>query len=128
MSKSEAGSTFIIVLWIAFGLVSLTLYFGSSMSLEYRAADNRVAGIVAEQVIDGAARYVGSMLAAFATNGALPDPSVYLNQAVPIGEAHFWLIGRDTNNPVGPGQLFCGWMDERSKINLSSTSNNVFWL
>src|SRR5438128_6708783 len=53
-----SGSVLIIVLWVAFGLVSLTLYFAHSMSLELRAADNRVAGAEAEQAIAGAARYV----------------------------------------------------------------------
>jgi hypothetical protein len=32
----------IIVLWIAFGLVSLALYFANSMNFELRASDNRV--------------------------------------------------------------------------------------
>ena len=50
----EKISTF-IVLWIAFGLVSLALYFGHSMMFELRASDNRVASQSAEQIIDGAA-------------------------------------------------------------------------
>src|ERR1043166_2610050 len=49
----EQGSTFVIVLWIAFGLISMALYFGNSMSSELRASDNRVSGIAAEQAIEG---------------------------------------------------------------------------
>src|SRR5437868_1524297 len=56
--RGESASTFIIVLWIAFGLVSMAIYFAHSMSFELRAADNRVSGISAEQAIEGAARYV----------------------------------------------------------------------
>src|ERR1051326_1998397 len=54
----QRGSRFIIVLWIAFGLVSVALYFGQAMSFELRASDNRVSGLAAEQAIEGAARYV----------------------------------------------------------------------
>ena len=48
------GSVLIIVLWVAFGLVSLTLYFANSMSFESRAADNRVASMEAEQAFEAA--------------------------------------------------------------------------
>src|SRR5947207_1991885 len=60
--RSEHASTFVIVLWIAFGLVSIALYFAHAMNSELRAADNRVSGICAEQAIDGAVRYVSSLL------------------------------------------------------------------
>src|SRR5271157_6152210 len=36
------GSILIIVLWVAFGLCSIALYFAHSMSMELRAADNNV--------------------------------------------------------------------------------------
>src|SRR5206468_2719011 len=55
--RANSASTFIIVLWIAFGLVSVALYFGQTMSFELRASDNRVSGLAAEQAIEGAARY-----------------------------------------------------------------------
>ena len=45
---AERGSVLIIVLWVAFGLVSLAIYFANSSSLELRAADNRVAALEAE--------------------------------------------------------------------------------
>src|SRR5437660_2781503 len=93
-SKSQApssreipkGSTFIIVLWIAFGLVSLTVYFASSMSFELHASDNRVCGLAAEEAIEGAARYVGYLLSNLQTNGAAPDPTTYQCQAVPVSD------------------------------------------
>ena len=93
----QRASTLIIVLWIAFGLVSLTLYFASSMSFELHASDNRVSGVMAEQAIDGAARYVNYVLSSQLTNGTVPDPATYLCEAVPVGESHFWLIGRGDN-------------------------------
>src|SRR5258708_17981806 len=48
---AESGSTFIIVLWIAFGLVSMALYFAHSMSFELRATDNRVSCLFPEHAI-----------------------------------------------------------------------------
>jgi type II secretory pathway component PulK len=127
-APGEQGSTFVLVLWIAFGLVSLAIYFASSMNFELRAADNRVSGLDADQAIEGAARYVGSVLAAQiadGSNGVVPDVSIYLSEAVPVGRSHFWLIGRDTNNAVGPGQINFGLVDEASKLNLNSASSNM---
>src|SRR5258706_286645 len=82
---AECGSTFIIVLWVAFGLVSMALYFANSMSFELRASDNRVSGLSAEQAIQGAVRYVNYLLAtqiANGSNGFLLDPAGYQSQAV----------------------------------------------
>src|SRR5689334_17448174 len=69
---SENGSVLIIVLWIAFGLVAMALYFANSMSSELRASDNRVEMLAADQAIEGAARYVTKILAEQGTNGLVP--------------------------------------------------------
>jgi type II secretory pathway component PulK len=121
----DAGSTLVIVLWIAFGLVSITLYFAQSMNYELRASDNRVCGLAAEQAIDGAARYVSSLLQNLPTNGIMPDPSTYECAAVPVGDCHFWLIGRDTNYSSGPTQIAFGLIDEASKLNLNTATSNM---
>ncbi|HVV00579.1 MAG TPA: hypothetical protein VHH88_04405 [Verrucomicrobiae bacterium] len=121
---------FIIVLWIAFGLVSLALYFSHSMISELRASENRASGMAAEEAIMGAERYISSVLAnqiAVGSNGFALDPSAYLNEAVPVGDSHFWLIGRDTNFTTGPGVMSFGLVDEASKINLNSASSNVLY-
>ena len=124
---SQRGSVLIIVMWIAFGLVSIALYFGHSMSLELRAADNRVAGLEAEQTIAGAARYVSYVLTTYATNGAVPDPLNYQREAVPVGDASFWLIGRDTNQTTGDRPFFA-LVDEASKLNLNTATTNMLAL
>jgi DNA uptake protein ComE-like DNA-binding protein len=121
----QRGSTLVIVLWIAFGLVSLTLYFAHSMTFELRASDNRVCGIAAEQAIDGAARYISYVLANQPTNGVLPDATTYACAAVPVGEAHFWLIGRETNQMLTVPQISFGLVDEASKLNLNSATSNM---
>ena len=55
----------------------------------------------------------------------MPDPSGYLSEAVPVGDAHFWLISRDTNYTTGPGQIAFGLVDESSKLNLNRASSNM---
>jgi DNA uptake protein ComE-like DNA-binding protein len=126
--RKQQGSTFVIVLWIAFGLVSMALYFGNSMSSELRASDNRVSGLAAEQAIEGAARYVNFILANQPTNGFLPDLTTYVSEAGRIGDGHYWLIGRDTNsslNGISPTEVTFGLVDESSKLNLNTASSNM---
>jgi DNA uptake protein ComE-like DNA-binding protein len=126
--RKTQASTFVIVLWIAFGLVSMALYFGSSMSSELRASDNRVSGVAAEQTIEGAARYVNYVLANQPTNGFVPDLTTYVSEAGRIGDGHYWLIGRDTNsslNGISPTELTFGLVDESSKLNLNTVSSNM---
>jgi len=127
-SFGQGASTFVIVLWIAFGLVSLALYFGNSMSSELRASDNRVSGLAAEQAIEGAAHYVNYVLANQPTNGFLPDLTTYVSEAGRIGDAHYWLIGRDTNTTlsgIAPADIYFGLVDEASKLNLNTVSSNM---
>ena len=126
------GSVLVIVLWIAFGLVSLALYFANSMNFELRAADNRVSAMAADEAIDGAVRYLKYLLGqqvANGSNGVFLTLADFQCRAVPVGNAHFWLIGRDTNNPVGPGRMCFGLVDEASKLNLNQAlSNTIVWL
>jgi type II secretory pathway component PulK len=125
--RTSEGSVLVIVLWMALGLVSITLYFASSMTLELRAADNRVSSLSANQAIEAGARYVESVLTTFATNGAVPDVSGYLSEDVPVGDAHFWLIGRAGDNAaqMQPDQVFFGLIDEGSKLNLNYASTTL---
>ena len=94
-SAFSRGSVLIIVLWVCIGLVSIALYFANSMTYELRASDNRVSGLAADQAIEGAARYVSYVLSNYATNGAVPVSTQFSCEAVPVGDAKFWLIGRD---------------------------------
>src|SRR5260370_9820272 len=125
--RTSAGSVLIIVLWVALGLVSITLYFANTMTFELRAADNRVSGLVADQAIEGGARYVLSVLSTLATNGTVPDVTSYQSEAVPVGDAHFWLIGRagDYQPQTQPDQGFFGLVDESSKLNLNTETADM---
>jgi len=123
-ADSKGGSVLILVLWISIGLVAIALYFAHSMTYELRASDNRVSGLVAEQTIEGAARYVSFVLANFATNGAVPLKTQYASEAVPVGDARFWLIGRDPSGTTSSDPYF-GLMDEASKLNLNRAGTNA---
>jgi type II secretory pathway component PulK len=122
----QRASVLIIVLWIAFGLVAITLYFGNSISSELRASDNRVAMLAADQAIEGAARYVGNMLTNQATNGVIPYLNDYVAEEGSIGnasddeaKAHFWLIGR-ANAEESRNEITFGVIDEGSKLNINN--------
>lgn len=121
---SQRASVLVIVMLIAFGLISIALYFAHSMTFELRASDNRASGMVTEQAIEGAARYVSYMLATYATNGVMPTNNEFACAAVPIGDAHFWLIGRDPSGTSSSDPYF-GLMDEASKLNLNKANTNV---
>jgi len=122
-SGPDHGSVLIIVLWIAFGLVGIALYFADAMTSELRASDNLACGMAADQAIEGAARYVGAVLVRCATNGTLPDLTQYKADAVPVGDSRFWIIGR---NPGGDStEPYFALIDEASKLNVNSSGTNV---
>jgi len=113
-----------MVLWIAFGLVSIALYFGHSMGFELRASDNRVAGLEADQAIDGAARYIGYILTLQQQQqpGVIPDPTTYQAERLLIGDSTCWLLGRtDQVSQASRALPSFGLVDESSKLNLNTT-------
>jgi type II secretory pathway component PulK len=118
------GSVLIIVLWIAFGLVSIALYFGNSMVFAYRAADQYQAGVEADLAMEGAARYVGYILTNAASIGQMPETNAYLSAGVPIGNATFWLIGRGDPEARQTIPTY-GLIDEGSKLNLNTASESI---
>jgi type II secretory pathway component PulK len=122
--RRSTGSVLIIVLWVAIGLVSIALYFANQMTYELRASDNRVSGLQADQAIEGGARYVAWALYNYATNGAVPVSAQLHCEAVPVGDAKFWLIGR---NPVEENSTepYFGLVDEGGKLSLNNASTNV---
>jgi len=61
-SRRLSGSVLIVVMWIAFGLVGMALYFAHAMEMNMRAADNVVASLQADQAIESAAIYYSNVL------------------------------------------------------------------
>ena len=123
----QHGSVLILVLWMSLGLVAVALYFADAMSLELKASANRSAGLAAEQAIEGASRYVGWALLNLSTNGVIPTNSLFRCEAVPIGEAKVWMIGRDTpsSTTTTPTKPVFGLVDEAGKINLNRANSNT---
>jgi DNA uptake protein ComE-like DNA-binding protein len=121
------ASVLIIVLWVAFGLIAMTLYFAHAMSMELKAADNQTASIEADQAIEGAALYVSNVLANRPNPLGLPDTNNFQAGGVKVGDATFWIIGRDTNaqatsmQGVGDYPVW-GLVDEASKVNLNNAT------
>lgn len=124
---SKRGSVLVLVLWISFGLIVLALYFGNSMSLELRAAANRVSGLQAAHAIDGGARYVKYVLTTYGTNAALPFLTDYGTEALPVDESTFWLIGRGSAQ-LYPEEPVFGLVDECGKVNLNTATLEVLEL
>ena len=119
-SASARGSVLIVVLIICLGLVSLTLVFGHAMLMAYRGTDNDIAGREANQAIEGAARYAQYIIMS-GTLGVMPDRTTYQNEAVPVGDAQFWFIGRPGDNDPIDKPIF-GLIDEASKLNINSAT------
>ena len=122
--RHQNAAVLIIVLWIAIGLISIALYFASSMTYELRASDNRVSGMETQQAIEGAARYVSFALYNYSTNGAVPGNTQFSCQAVPVGDAHFWIIGRDPSETPSSDPYF-GLVDDGAKLNLNTVGTNT---
>jgi DNA uptake protein ComE-like DNA-binding protein len=124
----ERGSILIIVMWICFGLVALTLYFANSMNSEMQAAENRASEVAARQALEGGERYAAAVLTQYGTNGAVPDIDNYRSEAVPVGEsgAKFWFIGRhvdDTPSQQAATEPYFGLVDEAGKLNLNTVTS-----
>ena len=118
----QHGQVLIVVMWVSLGLVSIALFFCHSMMLEYRAADNSLAGIEAEQAIEGARRYIAFVLENLEESGLMPDGESYESEQVVIGDASFWLLGRSDDQDERDGTPVYGLVDEASKLNLNTAT------
>jgi type II secretory pathway component PulK len=127
MRGPRRGTVLIVVLWASLGLVSVALLFGHSMMMAYRGSDNDLAGRQADQAIEGAIRYAEAMLTSATVPGVLPDITTYENEAVPVGEAAFWFVGRqlDTGSTTDGKTRVYGLVDEASKLNLNNATKDM---
>lgn len=127
LRRRRRGIVFVIVLWISLGLVSLALYFGQSARWAAEASENSFGGIQAQQAIEGARRYIAYVLDNLVTPGQRPDVANgdYLDEDVPVDQSHFWIVGRDNNADVYPTAPVFGLVDEASKLNLNSATQEM---
>jgi type II secretory pathway component PulK len=127
LRPSINGSVLIVVLVVCLGLVSLVLVFGHSMLMAYRGTSNDLAGMQADQAIEGALRYAEAVLVATGTSGEFPDLTTYQSEAVPVGDAYFWFIGRPGDTDAGDKPVF-GLVDEASKLSINEADLSVLEL
>ena len=121
----ERASVLVVVLWIIFGLVAISLYFAHSMAIELRSADNRVAGVEAEQAIEGAPALPHLHIDQPQRPGGHARSLGLFECRRPGGRrVHYWIIGRgdQTNNLTEPQY---GLTDESAKINLNMSNTTV---
>ena len=118
-AKTTVGSVLIVVMLVCLGLVSLTLVFGNAMLMAYRGEDNNQAGQQAQAAIEGAARYAEYLMTQVARPGAMPDPTTFQSEALPVGDATVWFIGEPSSTDPVDKPVF-GLVDEASKINLNT--------
>jgi type II secretory pathway component PulK len=111
-------------MWICLGLVALTLYFANSMNSEFHAADNRVNEIAARQAVTAGIRYAEYVLKQYAVGGAVPNIEDYKAEALPVGDASFWFIGRDNDDAqqAQATEPYFALVDEASKLNLNTAT------
>jgi DNA uptake protein ComE-like DNA-binding protein len=122
--RRRRGTILIVILWISSALVSTALLFGHSMMMEYRAAENTVAGLQAAQAIEGAERYAAYVLKNNEKPGHLPDLQTYKYENVELGDARFWFIGRPLTDSKANSPVF-GLVDEGSKLNLNTATREM---
>ncbi len=123
---NQHGSVLIVVLWITLTLVSVGLVFADAMRMEYRASDNAVAGLNAENAIEGARRYLTYFLENLETPGTIPDTDDYDAEQSVIGESYFWLLGRGTGtDSLKKKEPVYALLDESSKINLNTATQEM---
>ncbi len=116
-----------LILWISFGLSTLALYFAHDMVMEYRAAANSVAAMEADQIAEGARRYVINFLRNLEEPGRLPkrEDLEYEYEQVPVGNGYFWLLGRADPGKTDNAYPAFGLMDEAAKININTAPREM---
>lgn len=123
---AREASVLIVVIWACLGLVALVLVFGQAMAMNYRGAGNDLAARQADTAIEGAVNYAKYILANVDAPGLFPDPTTYVYEAVPVGDATFWFLGGDSQNALNTRPF--GLVDEASKLNVNSANATVLAL
>jgi type II secretory pathway component PulK len=119
----ESGTLLIAVLIVCLGLVSITLLFAHASMMDYRGAENDLAGRQGEQAVEAGARYAKYLIGAVETKGTIPDSTTYTPDELPVGPGYFWFIGRPADSTVPITEPVFGLVDESAKLNLNDKKN-----
>lgn len=120
-ARNEGGFALFFIIALCLGMITVALLHADSVSLEYRAAGNAEAGYEARQAIEGARRYIGFVLANAEEPGYMPAVDTYKTERAPVGEAAFWILGQDADDPRASTPVY-GLVDEASKLNLNTAT------
>lgn len=125
LSRYNSGSVLIVVLWACLALVAVALYFGHASALSYRASSNSAGALQAAQAMAGARRYVTFILDNLEEPATLPDTEEYTVENGPVGDARFWLVGRDDTYLLEQETPAFGLMDEGARLNLNTATREM---
>ncbi len=118
-NASRSGAVLIIVMWICFALVSMSLYFADAAGFAYRGVDNGWAGAQARQAVQGAAKYALQVIGDREEPKIFPDSDEVLCEEVTVGDASFWMLATSRNDLTDNAPQF-GLVDEAGKLNLNT--------
>lgn len=122
--RTQHGFVLVVALWISLVLSATTIYFAHSVISEIRVLQAESNRSEARQALRAAERYYAQVLNAAETPSALPDVGTYLAEAAPVGNAHFWVVGRADEENAGTSVHF-ELVDEGSKLNLNVASKDM---
>jgi type II secretory pathway component PulK len=123
-SRSNRGSVLIIVMWVALGLVSVTLYFAQAMFFEFRASDQYLQGLQAQQALEGGLRYAKHVLANLEEPGTMPEASTYTTEKGLVGKSIFWFLGKH-DNPSNQTLPAFSLVDEGGKLDINLATQEM---
>ena len=76
------------------------------------------------QAVAAGTRYAAYQLTQYATGGLVPRPESIRAEALRVGDAEFWFIGRD-NDQTPTSEPYFGLVDECSKLNLNTATRTM---
>lgn len=119
----RSGFTLIVILWILAGLTALAIGFSHGQATFYREVENRCAGVQARLAAE-------TLLDALERRLAAAEPArrlVVANdlaEAVVVGEATVWMVGRSPDGGLTIEPVY-GCTDEAAKLNLNTATADM---
>lgn len=119
---NRRGLVFVVLMWVITALTSVAIYFAHSSRLAYLAAEATASGFQADHAAVSAVEYVRLAIETINTPGTIPDLEAegYELEAVTVGDARFWLVGRDPAAIEAPSAPAYRITDEAGKLNINT--------
>jgi len=114
----------IVVLWLALIMTSLALSFGQSARMDIQAASHYSAGRESTLANEGMLNYFKLIVKQATSTLSTPDSALYECEAVVIGNAKSWVLGRNSNEQDHKVYHY-GLVDEASKLNINTATKEM---